>query len=99
MILKKSILKNGIGIESQKVHNKLEIKEIMLANKRIKCYKRMKINPKAFVIPILTVINKCSQNKDSKCFRIYFHSLITLEPFICFHISLISDLFVYFFDI
>ena len=37
-------------------------------------------------------------NKDNKCFRIHFHSLITLEPFICFHSSLVSNLFAYFFD-
>ena len=53
----------------------------------------MKMNPKAFAIPIL---NRCCQNRDSKCFRIYYHSLITLEPFICFHISLIFNLFAYF---
>ena len=43
-----------------------------------------KTNSKAFAIPILTVIDQCSLNKDSICFRIYFLSLITLKPFICF---------------
>ena len=55
----------------------------MEANKRIKCYKRMKINPKAFAIPILTAFVDYSQNRDRKCFRVYFHSLITLDSFIC----------------
>ena len=39
----------------------------------------MKINSKAFAIPILTVSDGLmmysSQNRDSICFRIYFHSL------------------------
>ena len=29
----------------------------MEANERRKCYQRMKINPKAFAVPILTAIN------------------------------------------
>ena len=43
---------------------------------------------------------QCNQNRDGKCFRIYFHSLITLEPlmYLCpyfFYLSLV----LYFFDI
>ena len=90
------ILKNGIGIKYQKVSKQVRDWRNMEANNRLKCYQRMKIIPKAFVIPILSLINQCSQNRDSKCYRIYFYSLITLEPFIWFHISLISDLFAYF---
>ena len=41
---------------SKKYKNKLEMKEIIEANKRLKCYWRMKINPKAFAIPILTAL-------------------------------------------
>ena len=67
----------------------------MEPNKRLKCYYRMIINPKAFVIPILTALVGYSHNKENKCFRMYFHSLITLERFIFFHISLISNLFAY----
>ena len=40
-----------------------------------------------------------SKNRDNKCFRICCHSLITLEPFISFHISFIYNLFSCFFDI
>ena len=73
--------------------NKLEIKERW---KQTKGSSVKKINPKAFPILILTVISQCSQNRYSKCFRTYYHSLITLEPFICFHISLVSILIAYF---
>ena len=52
----------------------------------------MKINSKAFAISILITFG-CSQNEDSKCFRVYFNQLTTLETFICF---LISNLFAYF---
>ena len=39
-------------------------------------YYSLLLNPKAFIIHILTASS--SQNRDSKCFRIYIHFLITL---------------------
>ena len=48
------------------------------------CY-RIKVNSKAFAIPILLLDYKgrCSQNRDSKCFRINFYSITTIE----FHLA------------
>ena len=60
----------------------------------------MEINSKAFAIPIkiqlkgcyrMEINSKASQNRDSKCFRIYFHSIATLELYLnrdskCFRI-------------
>ena len=49
-----------------------------------KCYG----NSEAFAaISILTVVycqleTRCSQNRDSKCFRIYFHVIITFELYL-----------------
>ena len=47
-------------------HRKKVLKQVrderkMEVNKRLKCYERIKMNPKPFAIPILTLINQCSQ--------------------------------------
>ena len=46
------------------------------------CY-RMEKHSKAFVIPILiAILSTINQNRDSKCFRIYFHSIATIELYL-----------------
>ena len=55
------------------------------------CY-RTKVNSKAFAISILTAINyksRGSQNRDSKCFRINFCSIMTIEFYL---VSILFDL-------
>ena len=50
-----SIIINGIGIECQKLPKQVRDERDMEANKRLKCYSRLKINPKAFAILILII--------------------------------------------
>ena len=64
----------------KQVRNQIVWKQLKIQLKG--CYK-MEINSKAFAIPILTaILSRCSQNRDSKCFRIYFHSIATLELYL-----------------
>ena len=83
MILK--INSFGKGNRDQKLKkcaNKLEIKIAYGSKLKMEfngCC-RMKVNFKAFAIPILTAIvkhykGKCTQNRNSKCFRINLHSI------------------------
>ena len=44
------------GSKVKKYTDKLEDQRSMEANKKLKCYYIMKINPKAFTIPIMTTI-------------------------------------------
>ena len=92
-------LKTGIGVKCQ-----VRDQRSSYGNKQkvvLKHNLRMEINSKAFVIPLLTRsgliladVIAVRIGMDSKCFRIYFHSL---APFLtCFYTSLISNLFVYF---
>ena len=57
---------------SKKVHKQVRDQRNMEVNKRLKCYKTMKINPKAFAVPILTAFFDYSQNMDNKWF-IFIH--------------------------
>ena len=60
MILKNfQFYKMEQGSNVKKVQKQVRDERNMEANKRLKCYQRMKINPKAFTctIPILTVVN------------------------------------------
>ena len=77
----------GIGIEGQKMQT------IQKNIKQDGCYRR-KVNPKAFVIPILTA-SASSQNRDSKCFRISFSSVSTID---FHHVFIVFKLFALFFD-
>ena len=49
-------IKNGIGIKGQKVCKQFWDQRSMKANKKLKCYQRMKINPKVLSILILTAL-------------------------------------------
>ena len=44
------------GSKVKKVHKQVRDQRSMEVNKRLKYYQKMKINPKAFAIPILTAI-------------------------------------------
>ena len=44
------------GSNVKKVRKQVRDERNMEANKRLKCYQRIKINPEAFAIPILTVM-------------------------------------------
>ena len=57
---------------SKKYKNKLEMQEIIEANKRLKCYQRMKIKPKAFAIPILTVVNTMQSEQGQQMLQDLF---------------------------
>ena len=60
MILQNFQFKIGLGIEGQKVCNQFRGQGSMEAYKILKfyMYQMMKINSKAFAIPILTTLNK-----------------------------------------
>ena len=63
------------------------------------CY-RMEMNSKTFAIPILTaILSTINQNRDSNCYRIYFHSIQQTLGYIfkVFHYSLFPNLFAQFF--
>ena len=45
------------GSSGKKVPKQVRDERNIEANKRLKCYQRIKINPKTFPIPILTVVN------------------------------------------
>ena len=42
--------------QMSKIQKQVRDEKNIEANKRLKCYQRMKINPKAFAIPILTAL-------------------------------------------
>ena len=70
------------GLNGKKVCKQVRDERNMETNKRLKYFWKIKINPKVFAIPVLTALTQCGQNRDSKCFRFYVHSPITLELFI-----------------
>ena len=54
------------GSNVNKVQKQVRDERNMEATKRLKCYQRMKINPKEFAIPILTVVNTMQSEKGQQ---------------------------------
>ena len=64
-----AILQNGVWVKGQKVYKHVRDQRSMEANERFYRYQRIKMNPKAFAIPIQTGLGlDYSQNRNSKCF-------------------------------
>ena len=66
-----AILKKGIGIESQNLCKQFNDQKTIQTRWNSTVAIEQKVDSKAFAVPILTA-SRCSQNRDSKCFRINF---------------------------